>query len=109
MEEDFRRFEFNYASFKMEPYARGSGTSSQLLKEILLKLRDPSFPNDKKVIDRFENRTNAGERKLIIVSNRYSETGTRVFGRIALIKNKAPLLLSSGNIVEEIEKEKRVC
>jgi len=101
----YKLFEFNYASFSMIPYKGSNGDSSRLLKDIILKLREPSFPNDKRVIDRFSNRKNTPSRKLVIISNHYEVGGKRSFGKLALIKNKAPLLWSTGDLVEEIEKE----
>jgi len=100
----YKQFEFNYASFSMKPYSGREGDSSRLLKDIILKLRDKEFPNDKRVIDRFANRKNSPSRRLVIISNHYEDGGKRSFGRLALIKNKAPLLWSTGDIVEEIEK-----
>lgn len=104
MSDTFKLFEFNYSSFNLKPYLGNTGSSSQLLKDIILKLRETDFPSDKRIIDRFEKRSNSPKRKLIIVSHRFDDSGRRCFGKIALIKNKAPLLLGEGNIIEEIEK-----
>ena len=101
----YSTFEFNYASIFMKPYSGDSGTSSQLLKNIILKLNEDDFPSEKKVIDRHENRTNSVRRKLVIISNRIEDKGVRCHGRIALIKNKAPLIWGGKDIVEQIEKE----
>ncbi|MDN4164571.1 hypothetical protein QWY31_03605 [Cytophagales bacterium LB-30] len=98
-------FEFNYASFSMKPYAGKNGGSTKLLKEIVSKLRDKDFPKEKRIIDRHENRKNSISRKLVIISNHYEDTGKRIFGKLALIKNKAPLLWNKVDLVEEIEKE----
>lgn len=101
----YKEFEFNYASFRMLPYKGNDGDSSRLLKDIILKLREKDFPNDKRVIDRFAKRKNHPKRELVIISIHYDDGGRRCFGKLALIKNKAPLLWGSGDIVEEIEKE----
>lgn len=106
MNENYTIFEFNYASFKLIPYSGQSGSSSRLMKEIILKLRENDFPNEKRIIDRYKNRKGANKRELVIIANRFGDKGLRCFGRIALIKNKAPLLLVGSNIIEEIEKEK---
>lgn len=105
MTNHYKQFEFNYASFSMRPYSGREGDSSRLLKDIVLKLRDKDFPNDKRVIDRYANRNTSPRRKLVIISNHYEDGGKRSFGKLALIKNKAPLIWSTGDIVEEIEKE----
>lgn len=105
MTETFTEFEFNYASISLKPYSGDSGTSTQLLKNIISKFNQADFPNDKKVIDRHLHREKAVSRRLVLISNRFEERGQRCFGKIALIKNKAPLLWSGQDIVEEIEKE----
>ena len=106
MTEAFTEFEFNYASISLKPYSGDNGTSTQLLKSTILKFNEDDFPNDKKIIDRHLNRENAVSRRLVLISNRFEEKGLRCFGKIALIKNKAPLLWGGKDIVEEIEKEK---
>jgi hypothetical protein len=105
MTQTYTDFEFNYASFSLAPYSGETGSSSNLLKQVIQKLSDKDFPHDKKVIDRHINRKDTASRKLVIISNKFGENGTRCFGKIALIKNKAPLLWSGSDIVEEIEKE----
>lgn len=105
MGEKHHKYEFNYASFKMKPYSGDVGSSSSLLKGIIKKLNEDDFPSDKKVINRHENRKNAVNRKLVIISNRFEVKGMRSFGKIALIKNKAPQIWGGKDIVEEIEKE----
>ncbi len=99
------QFEFNYASFGMTPYSGGEGTSSKLLKSIINKLNEEDFPSEKRIIDRHENRKNSIKRQLVVISNRFEKKGLRCFGKIALIKNKAPLLWSGKDVIEEIEKE----
>lgn len=101
----YSTFEFNYASIFMKPYSGSSGTSSQLLRDIILKLNEDEFPSEKRIIDRHLNRKNSVSRKLVIISNRFESKGLRCFGRIALIKNKAPLIWGGKDIVEQIEKE----
>jgi hypothetical protein len=99
-------FEFNFASISLKPYSGSKGSSSYLLKSIINKLNDTDFPNDKRIINRYKNRKKSPKRELVIISNRIGEKGTRCFGRIALIKNKAPLLWNGkDDIIEEIEKE----
>jgi len=105
MPEVYTVFEFNYASISLIPYSGQNGTSTQLLKNIIKKLNEEDFPKEKKVIDRFENRKNSIYRKLVIISNQFGDKGKRCFGKIALIKNKAPLLWGGKDIIEEIEKE----
>jgi len=105
MSNTFASFEFNYASISLKPYSGNNGTSSRLLKDIIQKLLEEDFPNDKRIIDRHENRTTTIKRKLVIISNTFEKKGIRCFGKIALIKNKAPLIWGGKDIIEEIEKE----
>ncbi len=105
MSEKYLKYEFNYASLKMKPYIGDVGSSSSLLKNIIKKLNEEDFPSDKKVINRHENRKNAVNRRLVMISNRFEEQGLRSYGKIALIKNKAPQIWGGKDIVEEIEKE----
>lgn len=101
----YTEFEFNYASFSLTPYTGTYGSSSKLLKTIICKLSEPDFPKENKLIDRNKNQKNSTPRKLVMISNRIEDKGIRCYGRIALIKNKAPKLWSSGKeIVEEIDK-----
>lgn len=97
-------FEFNYASIRLKPYNGDESSSSQLLKKIIAILNSEDFPNSKKIIDRHENRKNSVNRKLVIISNRLEDKGQRCYGRIALIKNKAPMLWGGKDIIEEIKK-----
>lgn len=97
-------FEFNYASIRLKPYNGDESSSSQLLKKIIATLNSDEFPNSKKIIDRHENRKNAVNRKLVIISNRLEDKGQRCYGKIALIKNKAPMLWGGKDIIEEIKK-----
>jgi hypothetical protein len=105
MPEENMEFEFNYASFSLKPYSGHNGTSTYLLKSIINKLNEEDFPGEKKIIDRHKGRKNTTKRKIVIISNRFEKGGLRCFGKIALIKNKAPLLWSGKDIIEEIEKE----
>lgn len=97
--------EFNYASINLKPYVGDSGDSGQLLKSALLQVREKDYPKDKLVVDRFKSRKGNTKRELVLTSLRILGKGVRIFGRIALIKNKSPLLLSSTNIIEAIERE----
>lgn len=101
-----KEMEFNYADLALEPYADSNGDSSKLLKDIFNKLNDPEFPREKRVIDRFEKRKGSEMRRLVHISSPLEKEGSRCFGKIALIKNKAPQLWSEkDNIIEELEKE----
>lgn len=105
MEQKYLEFEFNFASFSLKPYSGNHGTSSQILKQVILKLNESDFPSEKRIIDKHKNRKNTVSRKLVMISNSFSDSkGQRCFGKIALIKNKAPLLWGGKDIVEEIEK-----
>lgn len=106
MKETYSKFEFHYASISLSPYKGDTGTSSQLLKEIIQFLNSTDFPNDKRVIDRHKNRKNSVSRRIVNISSRIEKMGQRCFGKVALIKNKAPMLWSGKDIIEEIEKEK---
>ena len=76
------------------------------MKNIIQKLQEPDFPNNKRIINRHENRKNSVKRELVIISNTFDKGGIRCFGRIALIKNKTPLIWGGKDIIEEIEKDK---
>jgi hypothetical protein len=102
--DSFVNIEFNYASLTLEPYANNDCHSSKLLKELILKLNDASFPQTKRVIDRFANRKGNVKRNLVVISSPMEKGGVRSFGKIALIKNKAPQLLVGRDVIEEIEK-----
>lgn len=104
MKDTFIQFEFNYASILLKPYKGYNGTSTQLLKNIISKIDDVNLPSEKKIIDRHENRKNSVSRKLVIISNRIEGKGQRYFGKIALIKNKAPMLWAGNDVIEEIKK-----
>jgi hypothetical protein len=99
----FKPFEFNYASFRLEPFAKDDSYSGKLLKEIIEELI--KLPMDKRTIDVFKTRKGAKKRLLAhIGANMMS--GTRCFGRIALIKDKAPFIWSGNSeILEEVKKD----
>lgn len=92
-------FEFNYADLQLTPYTGSAENSTQLLKKIINYLNSSEFPPDKKIIDRNKNQTGSISRELVMISNRFSERGVRCFGKIALIKNKAPMLWREGEDV----------
>lgn len=94
---------FNYASLKLEPYTGTNSHSSKLLKDVLAKFNESDFPQNKKVIDRFINRQGNEKRVLVLIASPLSSGGMRSFGRIALLKDKAPQFLVAGEL-EEIEK-----
>ncbi|MGZ4062131.1 MAG: hypothetical protein ACXVP0_04120 [Bacteroidia bacterium] len=95
---------FNYADVLLEGYADNKKNSSQLLKEIIHKLNDQNFLKGKRVIDRHENRTGSEKRLLVHISAPFEKGGGRVFGKIALIKNKSVFMLSGTDLIEQIEK-----
>ncbi len=98
--------EFNYASLVLTPYVGNSGDSGQLLKSALFKVHSKDYPKDKLVIDRYKSRAGNTKRELVLTSHRILDRRCiRIFGRIALIKNKSPLLISNTNIIEAIERE----
>jgi len=99
-------FEFQYASMHLEPYAANKGaTSERLLKDIFEQMGSGNFPSEYRVIDKHENRTNTSPRKLVHISSPLSRGGLRCFGKIALIKNKDPMMWGGKDIVEEIQKD----
>jgi hypothetical protein len=106
MDDNYIDFEFHYASFNLEPLAKDNSTSSQLLKNIIQSLNSEDFPSESKIIDRHKERKNTPSRNLVIISNRFERKGLRCFGKIALIKNKAPKIWGGKDIIEEISKEK---
>lgn len=99
-------FEFNYADLILEPYTGTKSTSAKLLKEVIQKCNERDFPPANKLIDRHRNRSNAERRRLVLISAPMEREGKRCFGRMALIKNKAPFLWKKGtDFVMDIEKE----
>jgi len=98
-------FEFNYASLILEPYNKSAGSSSKLLREVINKLNDKDLPDSIRVIDRFKNRKGASTRELLHIAAPLQDSGRRCFGRIAIIKDKPPMLWKGKDIVEEILKE----
>jgi hypothetical protein len=99
-------YEFNYADIILEGYGKDQRDSSQLLKEIIRTLNDPNFKKDKRTIDRFKNRSGSEKRLLVHISAPFEKEGRRIFGKIALIKNKAIFLLdlNQADLIKEIEK-----
>jgi len=69
-------------------------------------LRSPDFDTEKRQINRNANQQKSQPRILLCLSNKFSDSGRRCFGRMALVKNKAPFGLVDGNLIEEIEKGK---
>ena len=104
MAETYTYMEFQYASFTLEPYAKSNGTSTSLLKDIIAKLNEVDFPSSKREIDRFKDRKGSIKRRLVHISSPFEPLGKRCFGKIALIKNKAPVLWDGKDLIEEIEK-----
>ncbi len=96
-------FEFHYISFSLEPYNGNMKTSSQLLKELIAKLGEKDFASGKRVLDRHKNRKGAVSRKLVHISSPFEQMGKRCYGKIALIKNKAPMTWAGKDLIEEIE------
>ena len=105
MSEKHLTIEFHYASIKLEPYSGSCNDSSRLLKNLIQKLNDKDFPNEKRIIDRFENRKGTVKRRLVHISSPFEQKGIRCFGKIALIKNKAPMVWGGKDVIEHIEKD----
>jgi hypothetical protein len=105
-ESKYFHYYFNYADIELEGYAANKGTSSQLLKQIVVKLNDRDFLKGKRVINRYEKRAGTEKRLLVNVSAPFEREGKRVFGKIALIKNKSVFTLAGSDFLEEIEKPK---
>lgn len=97
-------FEFHYASLKLDPYSGSNSTSSQLLQDVIMKLNDKDLPDSLREIDRYKNRQGGAQRRLVHIAAPFEKGGSRCFGRIALIKDKAPLFLHGKDTVEEILK-----
>ena len=103
---DKRELEFHYATFKTQPYKDESISSARALKNIIQKLSDSSIPSNKKILDRFKKRKGPEKRRLVHISSSFTDKGIRCYGRIALIKNKAPLFWGGKDVVEEIDNPK---
>lgn len=104
MPTNYIKFEFNYASFSLKAYKESPGTSSTLLRNIIKKLNDSSFKGEERIINKHENRKDTLERRLVMISSRLEPRATMCFGKIALIKNKAPKIWGGEDLIEEIEK-----
>lgn len=97
--------QYRYCSFELTCLVDGKGKSSaDMLKKIIQSFKDKDRPPELFEIDRNEKRTGEESRRLVNVAARFGKEGKRVFGRIALIKNKAPQFLVGKDIVEEIKK-----
>jgi hypothetical protein len=104
MQNSNQKFEFNYASFLLKPYKQFPGNSSTLLRNIIKKLNDPDFKGEERIVNRNENKKNSLDRKLVVISPHFEPRATMCFGKIALIKNKAPKIWGGADLIEEIEK-----
>lgn len=99
----FVEIEFHYADLTLQPYANDSTHSGKILKEIIEKMNNNTeFPDSERVIPRYP--TNRRKRRLVNLSASMA-SATRCFGKIALIKEKAPQIWSGKDIIEEIEKD----
>lgn len=104
MQTTYTKFEFNYASVSLKAYKESPGTSSTLLRNIIKKLNEPEFKGEERIINKHANRKNTLERRLVMISSRLEPRATKCFGKIALIKNKAPKIWGGEDLIEEIEK-----
>src|SRR6218665_544243 len=99
----FNEMEFHYADLTLQPYAGSSSHSGKILKEIIEKMNNTTdFPDSKRVIPKHPNQNR--KRRLVNLSASMA-SATRCFGKIALIKEKAPQIWSGKDIIEEIEKD----
>lgn len=106
MEEQFVEFEFHYASINLKPRAGAIESSERLLRDIIDAMNHKDFPPEYRVIDKHEKRQKTHPRKLVHISSPLERGGGRCFGKIALIKNKAPMMWGGKDLVEEIQKDK---
>lgn len=97
----YAKFEFNYATIIATPFARDKRNSSQLLRHLIQILIDEQHPE---IIDRHKNRKNAAPRQIFSVQNRLEKEGKRCFGKLVLIKNKAPMIWGGKDVIEQIER-----
>jgi len=105
---NFIEYEFNYASIKLEPYRERKGVSPErLLRDIMDVMSNQDFPAELRVIDRHANRNkNTSPRKIVHISSRLTDKGSRYYCQMALIKNKAPMMWGGNDLVEEIQKDR---
>lgn len=104
MPEKYSHFEFHYASFDLVAYSKEESSSSNLLKNLIKKLNSEDFPNEERIDDRYKHRKGNTKRRLVHISSTFGKKGTRCFGKMALIKNKAPMIWSGKDVIEEIDK-----
>jgi hypothetical protein len=101
----YLKLEFHYCSLSIGSYAGDDESQTRLLKDIVQSFSRDDVPDDLKIIDKLKGRKVNRKRKLVQISAKFGKGGKRCFGRIALIKNKAPQFWSTGaDIVEAIEK-----
>ncbi|PCI97459.1 MAG: hypothetical protein COB15_07800 [Flavobacteriales bacterium] len=104
MSDKFTSLEFQYATFRLQPYVNNIKSSSKLLKDVIQKLNDKDFPSESRLIDRLKGQKGNRQRRLVHISSPFEKMGKRCFGRIALIKNKAPMIWGGKDVIEKIEK-----
>lgn len=102
MKDSYTYIEFNYASLSLTGYTGEEADSSRLLKNLIQYLNSEGFSTKDKIINRNSGRKNTHNRNLIILPNRFFDSGRKCYGRIALIKNKAPITWSETNEIEVI-------
>ncbi|MBL4707068.1 MAG: hypothetical protein JKY48_01320 [Flavobacteriales bacterium] len=103
-QETHSKIEFHYCTLDLINLKGGVSSNSRLLKDILQKFKESDRPDDLVVIDRFKNQKGFKKRKLVQISARFGKGGTRCFGRMALIKNKAPQYWSGKDVIEAVDK-----
>ena len=95
---------FHYSDLELTPYAHNSNvTSNQIIKNIIQKLQEEAQAGRHFIEDRNKGRTASEKRLLVVLGVTFEARGERVYAKIALIKNKAPYLLSKKFDIDEVE------
>jgi hypothetical protein len=104
MAKEILKREYNYCSYKLDPYANHIQSSSSLLKVIINKLQDSDRPSELIEIDRYANQKGTEKRNLIHLGVRWGTAGKRCFGQMALVKDGFLYTLQGKDVVEEVQK-----
>ena len=92
---------FNFCDLKLTPYKAKEGISpSKLLKEIFNGLIEDMINNKAHFIERNRGESLDDKRSLLMYGATYTRRGERVRGKIALLRNKAPILMSKKSFTE---------
>jgi len=104
MAETTMDIEFHYCDIKLDPYkGYENSTSLDLIKAIFNNLQADARTSKHHVIDRRAGQEGADKRRLVVIG--VVNKPYRRYGKLALIKNKAPYFMSEEFDLDAIENE----